>query len=65
VVENRAISRMIFPNQTNPTLALFSLRSSEISTLYSPNSLSFVRFNQQGESDCAMDHLWQKKKGNN
>jgi hypothetical protein len=64
VVENRAISRMIFPNQTNPTL-LFSLSFFRNLNSILTNSLSFVRFNQQGESDCAMDHLWQKKKGNN
>jgi len=63
VVENRAISRMIFPNQTNPTLSFLS--SSNLNSILTPLSPSFVLKNQQGESDCAMDHLWQKKKGNN
>lgn len=52
--------------QTKQTpLSLFS-RSSK-SQLYTHQTLSpsFVSKNQQGESDCAMDHLWQKKKGNN
>lgn len=45
-------------------LSLFRCLDLGLGLFFAHLSFSFVS-TQQGESDCAMDHLWQKKKGNN